>query len=110
MLTVQVLVQLHYRSSSHNEKQVRAVEYILDNTDSVTSTPSEKAERELHTYASELRMSLKERNPLVWWKVSVPTYKYLTKLVKCTLTITTTSVPSERLFSSAPYIDILQKR
>ena len=45
-------------------------------------------------------MSLKECNPLVWWKVCAPTYKYLTKLVKRTLTITATSVPSERLFSS----------
>ena len=31
------------------------LEDIFDNTDSVTSTPSEKTARELHTYASELQ-------------------------------------------------------
>ena len=41
--------------------------------------------------------------------VQLSIYRYLTKVVKCTLTISATSVPSERLFSSAGDL-ILEKR
>ena len=67
-------------------------EDVFDTSDSGISTPSEKAERELHTYESEVSISLQEHNPLVWWKARAPTYKYLTKLVKRTLSVTATSV------------------
>jgi len=77
------------------------LEDIFDNTDSGISIPLEEAERELHTYESEVSISLQERNSLTWWKACAPTYKYLTKLVKRTLSIAATSVPSERLFSYA---------
>ena len=85
------------------------LEDIFDNTDSAVSIPLENAERELHTYESEVSISLQERNPLTWWKACACTYKYLTKLVKRTLSVAATSVPSERLFSYASNL-ISEKR
>ena len=80
--------------ATKKQKLELLLEDIFDNTDSDISTPSEKAERELHTYESEVSISLQERNPLASWKARAPTYKYLTKLAKCTLSITATSMPS----------------
>jgi len=77
------------------------LEDIFDNADSGISIPVEKAERKLHTYESEVSVSLQEHNPLTRLIACAPTYKYLTKLVKRTLSITALSVPSERLFSYA---------
>ena len=41
---------------------------ILENTDCDVAIPSDKAERELRTYASEEPITLQEHNPLLWWK------------------------------------------
>ena len=98
MLTMLVPIQWHYLQVLQPPKLELLLEDIFDNTDSGIS---KKAERELHTYESEVSISLQERNPLTSWKAWAPTSKYLTKLVKRPLSITATSVPSERLFSSA---------
>lgn len=40
-------------------------------------------------------------NPLDWWKANENIYKHVSKLAKRYLSISATSVPSERVFSTA---------
>ena len=58
---------------------------------------------EIKRYEAEevKRAQLSDVEPLQWWKQRVATYSYLSKLVTKILSVTATSVPSERLFSSA---------
>ena len=62
---------------------------------------AEAAEAELQKYELEDPLSLDSKNPLLWWKEREINYKFLSILAKRFLCITSTSVPSERLFSSA---------
>ena len=62
---------------------------------------AEAAETELQRYELEDPLSLDTKKPLLWWKEREVNYKYLSILAKRFLCITSTSVPSERLFSSA---------
>ena len=62
---------------------------------------AEAAETELQRYELEDPLSLDTKKPLLWWKEREINYKYLSILAKRFLCITSTSVPSERLFSSA---------
>ena len=86
-------------------KQKRKLELLLEDIFEVNAqdaaSESDKAERELSTYASEEPISLHEQDPLLWWKSRTHVYKYTTKLVKRTLCITATSVSRKRLFSAA---------
>ena len=58
---------------------------------------------EIKRYEAEevKRAQLSDVEPLQWWKQRVATYSYLSKLATKILSVTATSVPSERLFSSA---------
>jgi len=62
---------------------------------------SEAAETELQRYELEEPLSLKSKNPLLWWKERKINYNFLSARAKWFLCVTATSVPSERLFSSA---------
>ena len=62
---------------------------------------TETAESELQKYELEDALSLDSKEPLLWWKEHELNYKFLSILAKQFLCITSTSVPSERLFSSA---------
>ena len=62
---------------------------------------SEVAATELQRYELEEPLGLENKQPLLWWKERELLYKYLSLLSKKFLCITATSVPSERLFSSA---------
>lgn len=42
-----------------------------------------------------------DSNPLVWWRTNESTYPRIAKLAKCYLAVQATSVPSERIFSTA---------
>ena len=42
-----------------------------------------------------------ESNPLAWWRTNEPTYPHIAKLAKRYLAVPATSVPSERVFSTA---------
>ena len=70
-------------------------------------TEDEIAEAELRCYESEPGESLDCQQPLEWWKArsinynSDIVYKYLSKLAKKILCMTPTSVPSEKIFSTA---------
>ena len=59
------------------------------------------AEAELQKYELEDPLSLDSKEPLLWWKKREVNYKFLSILAKQFLCITSTSVPIERLFSSA---------
>ena len=62
---------------------------------------NETAETELHRSELEDPLSLESKKPLLWWKEREVNYQHLSLLAKKFLCITATSVPSERLFSSA---------
>ena len=70
---------------------------------------SEVAKTELQRYELEEPLGLENKQPLLWWKECELLYKYLSLLSKKFLCITATSVPSERLFSSAGNL-IAEKR
>ena len=72
-------------------------------------TEEEIAEAELRRYESEPGETLDCQKPLQWWKVRSANYKYLSKLAKKILCHTATSVPSERIFSTAGNV-VSQKR
>lgn len=50
-----------------------------------------------------------ERNPLDWWKSNELNYPHLALFAKCVLAIPGTSVPSERIFSTAGDIVYAQR-
>ncbi|XP_045201083.1 E3 SUMO-protein ligase ZBED1-like [Mercenaria mercenaria] len=60
----------------------------------------ELAQMEVIQYKSEPPVSLND-NPLQWWKQRELRFPFLSKLAKCLLCIPATSVPSERVFSTA---------
>ena len=55
---------------------------------------------EVSRYKAEPLLNLDE-DVLLWWKHHAPSYPYLTKMARKYLGIIATSVPSERLFSTA---------
>ena len=60
----------------------------------------QQIEDEVRQYKTEPCIS-PESNPLDWWKCHELKYPNLAKLAKCVLAIPATSVPSERIFSTA---------
>ena len=68
---------------------------------SVLLSPNEIALNELRKYDAEDPERLDTKEPLKWWKVREQQYKYMSQFVKQTLCTTMSSVPSERLISSA---------
>ncbi len=62
--------------------------------------PDDMAEEELLRYLQEEPLEL-TAVPTLWWKENCSCYKYLAQLARKYLCIPATSVPSERLFSTA---------
>ncbi|XP_055956189.1 E3 SUMO-protein ligase ZBED1-like, partial [Patella vulgata] len=60
----------------------------------------EIVEQEMAKYREEIGISL-TTNPLTWWSAQRNKYPYLSKLAKVYLCVPGTSVPSERVFSTA---------
>ena len=63
-------------------------------------TPMEQAELQVSAYKKEAPVSL-TTSPLTWWKDQEYTYPLLAKVARNLLCIPATSVPSERVFSTA---------
>ena len=64
-------------------------------------SPHEIVANELRKYEAEDPDPLDSLEPLKWWKAREQQLMYLSRLAKQVLCITASSVPSERLFSSA---------
>ena len=60
----------------------------------------EIVEAEVKRYQAAPTISLQE-SPLKWWRQNEPNFIHLAKLARCLLGIPATSVPSERVFSTA---------
>lgn len=72
-------------------------------SDSDTDDIGEIASDELGRFKLEKRLGDGE-DPLLWWKMNQHRFPRLASLAKTVLCIPATSVPCERLFSSAGYI------
>ena len=59
-----------------------------------------RVEKEMTGYSSELKVS-HARNPVAWWQERLGIYPILTRVALRHLMIPATSVPSERVFSTA---------
>ena len=64
---------------------------------------SKKMQKELFIYKAEALAELNS-DPLQWWQNRMLSYPIMSALVQSTFAFTATSVPSERLFSSAEMI------
>ena len=71
-------------------------------------TPLEKATDEINKYKEVPQIKV-EDNPLKWWQENAIYFPYLSQLVKERLCIPATSVPSERIFSTAGDIVTAQR-
>ena len=96
-----------FKSSSNetevDEKKKGAMEQLLGTIFEETSTVYQSCDnifRELSLYKSEAPAKL-DSNPLEWWKKREYLYPMMTELIKTYFSMVGTSVPSERLFSSA---------
>lgn len=81
---------------------------IFSNESTTQFSNAEKARREISLYKVENPVEL-DSDPLKWWQSRRLTYPLLGKLVQKYLSVPATSVPSERLFSSAGNV-ISQRR
>ena len=93
------LFELESRSKRTKLENFFGDTFVQSSSDEVSA--AEAAEAELQKYELEDPLSLDSKKPLQWWKERQVNYKFLSILAKRFLCITSTSVPSERLFSSA---------
>ncbi|KAM8732386.1 E3 SUMO-protein ligase ZBED1-like [Acanthopagrus schlegelii] len=80
-----------------------ALEDLLGNsfsTEPEMSNSSKQAEREVENYRKEASIPL-SGCPLKWWQQHCSQYPLLSHLAKACLSVPATSVPSERIFSTA---------
>ena len=74
---------------------------IISTNGSIQLSSDELPSNEIKRYDAKKPESLDQKEPLKWWKMREHRFKYMLQHVKKTLCITASSVPSERLFSSA---------
>ena len=107
---LETLNPLHLHNLKRGNLIAKLLGDILETTGhGEVQTEEEIAEVELRRYESEPGETLDCQQPLQWWKVRSVNYKYLSKLVKKILCNAATSVPSERIFSTAGNV-VSQKR
>lgn len=80
----------------------------IPETSPLRKTPTENAEDEVTRYRKVTTIPLSQ-NPLTWWSVHAVEFPLLADLAKRYLCIPGTSVPSERVFSTAGDIVTAQR-
>ena len=104
---------VHSEQLEHPQPKCTKLEKIFDGAfrprAGENGSASEVAKTELQRYELEEPLDLENKQPLLWWKECELLYKYLSLLSKNFLCIMATSVPSERLFSTAGNL-IAEKR
>lgn len=73
---------------------------FITNVDHGTKTRKQQIEDEVHNFKQCPCLPL-DHNPLEWWKSNSFRFPHMAQLAKCLLAILGTSVPSERVFSTA---------
>ena len=68
-----------------------------------TLTPAEKIDKEIQAYL-DLPVASSDTDPLAWWRMEHDSFPHLAKVTRKYLCICGTSVPSERVFSTAEHI------
>ena len=68
----------------------------------------ERADEEINKYKMTPQINI-QNDPLLWWRENSVYYPLLADIVKCRLCIPATSVPSERIFSTAGDIVTAQR-
>ena len=68
-----------------------------------TLTPAEKIDKEIEAYF-DLPVASSDTDPLTWWRMEHNRFPHLAQLARKYLCICGTSVPSERVFSTAGHI------
>ena len=86
------------RSEEHYEA---AMKYLMGDIYEVSDDEEEDIESEVSRYLAEPR---KFEEPLAWWKANAHRFPHIQKLAKRFLCRPCTSVPSERLFSTAGHM------
>ncbi len=88
--------------NSHHLAKRTALEDLLGATFAKSTVTQSKCkiEVEIDMYKKDISIPLTSC-PLKWWKENAQTYPLLSSLSKAYLTIPATSVPSERVFSTA---------
>ena len=108
ILILEALTLLHLHSLK--QETYKVLRDILDTAGNGEAQIEEEiAEAELRRYGSEPGETLDCQQPFQWWKVRSVNYKYMSKLAKKIVCHTATSVPSEKIFSTAGNI-VSQKR
>lgn len=99
-------------SGSEMSENKSCLEKLLGDVYVVSETPGqtlkERVEKEMLSYRSELDAGLGV-NPLKWWKLKEARFPLLSLLAKRYLCVPGTSVPSERVFSTAGDIVTAQR-
>ena len=86
--------------SPKKQKQGSLLELFSDILDDSCADDSSST-NELDCYLREPVLDYKMRKPFTWWAKHHSRYPAMAQIAKCYLTATATSVPSEKLFSSA---------
>ena len=81
-----------------------AMEDLFSDVNIICSTPAkshrDKILDEITVYKQEQVVPM-SASPLIWWKLNEHRYPILSRMARCILNIPGTSVPSERIFSTA---------
>lgn len=90
-------------AKKHKNSADDLLEYRESNGSSPDDAPDDIIEREIENYKSEPQVD-RDADPLDWWRKRHDHLKYLSRLARKLLSMQGTSVPSERLFSTAGFL------
>lgn len=92
--------EVQAEENSAPSREETALNYLFFGTRHITNNIGTNRFEELQSYLQESESSI-HTNPLNWWRDNGNRYPNISKIAKKYLTIPATSVPSERVFSTA---------